>query len=256
MSSTDTLVDRSALREYLAGELGDAGGLTVEEVEAGSGNDTYFVTWGGRELVLRRPPAEPAAPELLHHVLREYEVLDALGDTWVPTPAVVAACEDASVIGAEFYLMERLEGATFDEAPDDLFRTAADRRAASADIVDTLAKIHNIDYGRVGLSEFGDPEGFNERQIEQWMDQLEWSQERTGEVRELTEVYELGEWLADNVPEPDHHAIFHGDYRPHNLLFAPGTPPRVVGVVEDGIPVDVLFFTTCRLGCILHVYFR
>ncbi len=231
MSSTGRRVDSPALRDVLTDELGQAETFEVEEVEAGSGNDTYFVAWGDRELVLRRPPAEPAGPELLHDVLREYAVLDALEHTWVPTPAVALACEDASVIGDEFYLMERVVGSTYDEVPDDRFG-ADEQRAASAGIVDTLAKIHNIDADRVGLSDFGEPGNFIERRLELTIEQLDWAQERTAEVRELTALYEVADWLEDNVPEQRHRTLVHGDYRAGNLMLAPDGHPRIVGVLD------------------------
>ncbi|MEF8867938.1 MAG: phosphotransferase, partial [Haloarculaceae archaeon] len=106
-SYLDRLVDEAALRRYLESELGPADGFAVEHHGEGHSNETLFVTWGDRELVLRRPPAGETA-ESAHDVLREYRVISALADTDVPVPTAVLACEDTDVVGGEFYLMDRL----------------------------------------------------------------------------------------------------------------------------------------------------
>lgn len=232
MASSDVRLDTDALRGYLEEHLGPADTFSVDEIEEGSGNETYFVEWGDETVVLRRPPATTVAPELLHDVLLEYRVLAALEDTWVPTPGVVLACEDRSILGDEFYLMEKMDGDTFQELPDDRIQSDAERQSVNAEMLDTLAKIHNIDFERVGLGDLVSAADSNDRHLEHTMDQLDWAQERTAEERELTTAYEVGDWLRDNVPEQTNETLIHGDFRVGNLFIGVDSPPRVVATLD------------------------
>lgn len=232
MAVREAVADEAVLREYLAEELGDPSSFSVEPLGGGNANETLLLEWDDRELVLRRPPLDEPAPEILHDLLREYEVLDALAETWVPTPEVLLACEDDSVIGDVFYVMERLNGDIIEDEPPERFETPVYRRTIGAETVDTLAKIHHINVERVGLEEFGDPDDYTARQVDQLTAQLEWATDRTGERRSIPVLHEVADWLADNAPETRHHALVHGDYKPDNLLFAPGEPPCIDGVLD------------------------
>ncbi|MFB6172551.1 MAG: phosphotransferase family protein [Haloarculaceae archaeon] len=232
MSVDDAIVDAAALRERLAADLGTPSSFSVAPLGGGNANETLHVEWGERDLVVRRPPLDEPAPDILHDLLREYAVLDALADTWVPTPDVLFACEDESVLGSEFYVMERLPGDVVDDDPPERFQTRAHRRAVGAETVDTLAKIHDVDVDRVGLGSLGDPDGYTDRLVSRLTDQLSWATDRTADRRELPVLWEVADWLADHVPPMRHRALVHGDYKPDNLLFAPGTPPRINGVLD------------------------
>lgn len=225
-------VDASALRRYLGSELDEPETFEVDPIDGGNANETLLVTWDDRDLILRRPPLVEPAPGILHGLLDEYAVLEALAETWVPTPPVLLACEDESVLGDVFYLMERVDGDVLETDPPSRFRTSAHRRRIGSEAVDTLAKIHHIDVDRVGLGAFGDPTDYATRQVGVLTDQLEWATERTAEAREVPVVWEIAEWLAANAPETRHHALVHGDFKPDNLMFGPGTPPRIVGVLD------------------------
>ncbi|NEU57786.1 phosphotransferase family protein [Halorussus sp. MSC15.2] len=227
----ERLVDRSALRDYLAQQLGETETYTVRHHEEGHSNETLFVTWGDRELVVRRPPPGETA-ETAHDVLREYRVLDALQDTDVPVPGTVLACEDHSVVGSDFYVMERVEGDVLRDAEPDRFGTPEARRRVGEELVDTLAAIHALDYEEVGLGEFGHPPGYTERQVERWTKQLHWAFERTADERTVPELRSVGDWLAENCPTDHEHALVHGDYKLDNVLFAPGTPPELAAVFD------------------------
>jgi len=223
------LVDESVLRSYLADELGEADRFEIERLQAGHSNETLLLTWGNRDLVLRRPPPGETA-DTAHDVLREYRVIDALQDTPVPVPPTVLACEDESVIGGEFYVMERVEGDVLrDEEPA---RFSGHREAIGHELVDTLSSIHGVDVESVGLGEFGYPEGFAARQVKRWSEQLTWAFSTTVDRREVPTLYEVMEWLQDNAPEEHPHALVHGDYKLDNVMFAPGTPPELVGVFD------------------------
>jgi len=226
----DRLVDEGALRAYLEEHLGPVERFHVERHAEGHSNETLFVTHGDRELVLRRPPAGETA-ETAHDVLREYTVVDALQDTAVPVPPTVLACEDDSVVGSDFYVMDRLDGVVLREAEPERFADPDARRALSEDLVDTLAAIHATEPADVGLSEFGHPEGFTERQVRRWSEQFTWAFETTADEREVPAVYEVMEWLTDNAPEQHPHTLVHGDYKLDNVMYAPDRP-ELVGVFD------------------------
>ncbi|WP_129116562.1 phosphotransferase family protein [Halegenticoccus tardaugens] len=224
------LVDEDALRGYLAAELGDAAAYEIERHEAGHSNETLFVTWGERELVLRRPPPGAVA-ETAHDVLREYRVMDALQGTAVPLPRTVLGCDDHDVLGCDFYLMERVDGDVLRDAEPARLGTPERRRRIGEELVDALAAIHGIDYGAVGLGDFGRPAGYTERQVDRWRKQLAWAFERTRDERAVPELETVGEWLADDVPSSHPHALVHGDYKLDNVMFAPDAP-EIVAVLD------------------------
>jgi aminoglycoside phosphotransferase (APT) family kinase protein len=225
------LVDQDALATYLEAELGAAEAFTVERHAQGHSNETLFVTWGDRDLVIRRPPPGETA-DTAHDVLREYEVMSALGDTAVPLPETVLACEDQDVLGSDFYVMERLEGDVLRDDEPEWFTTEQRRRRLGDQLVDTLAAIHGVDYEAVGLGEFGHPPGFTRRQVQRWSEQYSWAFSTTADQREVPGVYELMEWLEETVPEEHPHTLVHGDYKPDNVMFGPAEQPEVVGVFD------------------------
>ena len=149
-SYADRLVDEDALRAYLVDALGSTEEFAVRRHRAGHSNETLFVTHGDDEYVLRRPPAGETA-EKAHDVLREYQVMDALQDTPVPLPETVLACDDERVIGAEFFLMARLDGDVIRDAEPERFGTADARERVGEELVDSLSAIHDVDPAAVGL---------------------------------------------------------------------------------------------------------
>lgn len=228
----DRLVDRSALASFLEDAVGPADGLSVERHQAGHSNETVFVRWGDREFVLRRPPAGATA-ESAHDVLREARFMDALADTTVPVPEIVATCDDHEVIGSDFVVMERLEGDVVRTVEPDRFATPDQRRRIGETLLDTLVAIHDVDPEAVGLGEVGRPAGYLERQVDTWRTQLEeWLLPATEHDRPVPAAGAVGEWLASNVPEEAAHRLVHGDYKLDNVMLGPGTPPTIVGVFD------------------------
>jgi len=227
----ERLVDQNALETYLADRLGAADEYAVRHHAAGHSNETLFVTWGDRELVVRRPPPGETA-DTAHDVLREHRVVDALGGTDVPVPETLRACDDHSVLGSDFYLMERADGDVLRSGEPERFATPAARDRIGTELVDTLAAIHAVDYESVGLGEFGRPAGYTARQVERWTSQIEWAFETTAAVREVPELVAVGEWLAENAPEQRSETLVHGDFKLDNVMYAPGVPPRVVAVFD------------------------
>ncbi|AEN07560.1 aminoglycoside phosphotransferase (plasmid) [halophilic archaeon DL31] len=227
----DRLVDENALRSYLRDVLGPANEYAVERHPAGHSNETLFVTWGDRDLVARRPPPGETA-DTAHDVLREYRVVDALQPTGVPVPETMLACEDHAVLGSDFYVMGRLSGDVLRSGEPDRFADPAARHQIGERLVDALTAIHDVDYEAVGLSEFGHPASYTDRQVERWTKQLDWAFERTREVRSVPELNKIGDWLADNVPNGHEHALLHGDFKLDNVMFGPGEDPELVGVFD------------------------
>ncbi|WP_433629622.1 phosphotransferase family protein [Halomicrococcus sp. NG-SE-24] len=225
------LVDMDALEAFLTDELGPANTYDVERHTAGHSNETLFVEWGDRTVVVRRPPPGETA-DTAHDVLREFRVMDALQRTDVPVPETVVACDDEAIIGSDFYVMELVDGDVLREAERERFASQEHRQRIGEELVDTLARIHEVDYETVGLDDFGRPDGYTERQVDRWRQQLEWAFERTEDDRAVPELHRVSEWLQESVPSSHPQTLVHGDYKLDNVMFAPGAPPELVGVFD------------------------
>ncbi|MBO0801785.1 MAG: phosphotransferase family protein [Nocardiopsaceae bacterium] len=186
--------------------------LSASLIAGGKSNLTYEVTDGAGTWVLRRPPLGHVLATA-HDMAREYRVMSALSGTPVPVPETYALCEDTSVLGVPFYLMERVEGTPYRNAAQ-LEPLGPERaRAIALDMVDTLAALHRVDPAEVGLADFGRPEGFLARQVSRWKKQLDASY-----CRDLPAADELHKRLAAHIPEQSAPGIVHGDYRLDNIL--------------------------------------
>ncbi|HVE75193.1 MAG TPA: phosphotransferase family protein [Actinomycetota bacterium] len=222
------LVDQESLAQYLNEHLGE-GELSIQRHSAGHSNETFFLKKGGRDLVLRRPPLAVYLPTA-HDVLREYRVLSALQSTKVRVPRTVLSCEDESVIGAPFYLMEKVEGPVLrSELPEEL-RTS--RSEIGRELVNALAELHAVDYEQVGLGGLGKAAGYLERQIKRWTGQLDLATSITSTSREVPQMWEVRHWLAANVPESSRSTIVHGDYKLDNVVYGATSPARLVAILD------------------------
>ncbi|MDQ4085135.1 MAG: phosphotransferase family protein [Actinomycetota bacterium] len=207
-------LELDALRDYLERERPGlvAGELRASLIPGGRSNLTYDVTDGTSSWVVRRPPLGHVLATA-HDMGREHRVISALVPTDVPVPRTVLLCEDPDVLGAPFYVMEKVPGTPYRRAAD-LERLGEQRtRGICTEMMDTLATLHSIDPDDVGLSDFGRPEGFLERQVRRWKKQLDASRSR-----DLPGMDELHARLEANVPKQQSPAIVHGDYRLDNLL--------------------------------------
>lgn len=240
----ERLVDEEALASYLEGELGAVEEYAVSHHQEGHSNETLFVTWGEKELVIRRPPPGEVA-DSAHDVLREYRVMDALQGTEVPLPETLLACEDHDVMGSDFYVMERVSGDVLREGEPERF--GDHRETIGYELVDTLAAIHEIDPEKVGLGEFGRPAGYTDRQVGLWERQIEWAMEVTTDEREIPTLQRVGDWLETNKPDSHPHTLVHGDYKLDNVMFALGggrnaSPNERVGDAREQPPEIVAVF--------------
>jgi aminoglycoside phosphotransferase (APT) family kinase protein len=191
-------------------------------IAGGKSNLTYEVSGGGQSWVLRRPPVGHLLATA-HDMAREYRVMAALAGTGVPVPGTYALCTDESVIGAPFYLMDKIDGTAFRTASE-LAPLGRERvREISLRLVDALVALHEVDPADVGLADFGRPEGFLERQVRRWSAQLEGSRSR-----DLPAADELRDLLASNVPAESAPGIVHGDYRLDNVLINGSDRPAAI----------------------------
>jgi len=209
----------------------DAHGLGKGEIRAsrlgeGNSNVTYLVERGGERFVLRRPPRPPLPPSA-HDMLREARVQQALERAGARVPHLLAVCEDESVLGVPFYVMDHVDGAVVTTALPAALDTPAERRRIGLELVDALAEIHAVDWAACGLEGFGKPAGYLERQVRRFAGLWE-----VNATRELPQVGKLAAWLESNRPPEATATVVHGDYRLGNVMLAPAPPARVAAVLD------------------------
>ncbi|HLZ70705.1 MAG TPA: phosphotransferase family protein [Dehalococcoidia bacterium] len=221
-------LDLAALAAYLPRFIPAAEApLSAELIGGGRSNLTYYIRSKHGEWVLRRPPLGHVLPTA-HDMAREYRVISALGPTDVPVPKTLHLCEDPAIIGAPFYVMERVHGViVHEELPPGLAPDPASRRCMSEAFVEALVRLHAVDVQAVGLKSFGRPQGFMERQVRRWGEQ--WERSKT---RELPDLEALRRRLARAVPESPAPTIVHGDYRIENMIFADGKPDSIAAILD------------------------
>jgi len=213
-------VDLPRLRAY----LDSAGPLRAELIAGGRSNLTYVVTDGTSEWVLRRPPLGHVLATA-HDMAREHRVLTALADTPVPVPETYVLCPDSDVLGAPFYLMEKVDGTVYRTALQ-TERLGAERATAIAhELIDVLAALHGVDPGAAGLGDFGRPAGFLDRQVRRWQRQLAASRSR-----EIAGIDALSQALARSIPATQRPTIVHGDYKLDNVIV--GADDSIAAVVD------------------------
>jgi aminoglycoside phosphotransferase (APT) family kinase protein len=186
------------------------------------------VTFGRTDLVLRRPPFGPVPPTA-HDMAREYRWLAAVHPVYPLAPRVYAICEDASVLGATFYVMERRHGIVVrHEEPPQIKDKPQVRRGVGIALVDALAALHAIDLNDAGLMPLGKPAGFVERQVRGWTGR--WHRSKLDDVADMEA---LATWLGDHLPpNPAQPTVVHGDFKLDNLMLDAGDPTRLVGVFD------------------------
>lgn len=217
--------DEAKLTKYLSRHIDGFGGeVIVHQFQGGFSNPTFHLQTRERAFVLRKKPPGQLLPSA-HAVDREYKVLRALQDTDVPVPRVHLLCEDDSVIGTMFYVMDYVEGRVY---TDRLLPgcTPAQRAEMYDAMNDVLAKLHRVDYRAVGLEDFGRPGGYVQRQVARWSKQY-----LASAIDDTPAMNHLMKWLPQHLPTQDEATIAHGDYRIGNLLFHP-TESRVVAVLD------------------------
>ena len=221
--------DREKVGRYVRERIEEVpeGELEVRQFPSGASNLTYLLKVGEWEGVLRRPPLGPVPPKA-HDMGRESGILAKLNAVYPLAPKPYFFCEDESVIGAPFYVMERRKGVVVDDSfPEGIDPTPELRQGMSRTVVDTLVELHAIDPEEAGLGDLGRPEGFLERQTQAWISRYD--KARTDDV---PEAGPLADWLSENIPESPSPTIIHNDFKLNNLVLDPEDLTDVRAVLD------------------------
>ena len=226
MSAVDTL-DEALLASYLEANIEEfKGPLTASKFAGGQSNPTFKIDAASGSYVLRRQPPGKLLKSA-HAVDREYRVLAALADTDVPVAKVYHLCEDSDVIGSMFYIMEFCEGNVHWESSLEDISSNQMRAKMYDEMSRVMAAIHSVDLDKVGLSDYGRPGNYFQRQYDRWS-----SQYKSSELKPIPEMDQVIEWLGKNIPEDDGRvSLVHGDYRLDNLMFSSDNE-RVIAVLD------------------------
>ncbi|HEX2153058.1 MAG TPA: phosphotransferase family protein [Acidimicrobiia bacterium] len=240
--------DEDRLASYLCGNLpGADADMTVSQFGGGRANLTYLLQFAdGTEYVLRRPPLGPVAPGA-HDMGREYRVLSRLWQAFEKAPRAFLYCDDPSVIGAAFFVMERKDGVVVRETVPEIFGGGDDvdaNAALSRVVIDTLAEFHAVDPAACGLEGIGHPDGFLERQVNGWLERWERARHADNPLAD-----EVGTWLIEQLPTSPPPTLLHNDWRLDNMAVAPDDPSVCAAVFDWDMATrgDPL----CDLGTVL-----
>lgn len=220
-------LDLARLEPYLRSHFPDlVGELVVKQFPSGHSNLTYSVALGEKEMVLRRPPFGSKVKSA-HDMGREYNVLLKLHAAY-PTPRPLLYCTDDSVLGAPFYVMERVRGVILRRnLPDGLALPHETARKLSESFIDNLAALHSLDYTALGLGELGKPAGYLERQVRGWMERYQGSK-----THDLPEVEPLSAWLREHMPARSGATLIHNDYKYDNMVLDPTDITQIKAVLD------------------------
>lgn len=219
------VLDNNRLADYLGANVsGFSSILSVMQFQGGQSNPTYLLESGATKAVLRKKPPGQLLPSA-HQIDREYRIQEALQQTDVPVANMLHYCNDPSIIGTEFYVMEWLDGRVFSNVlmPE---LTPHERGAVQAALFEVIGMLHAVDYKALGLGDFGKPTNYVERQLTRWRGQYE-----AAKTEDLPAMDNLIAWLGKNIPQRDETAIAHGDFRLGNMMVAPAEP--VITAVLD-----------------------
>jgi aminoglycoside phosphotransferase (APT) family kinase protein len=220
-------LNMARLSAYLGRHFDGPGQVTVEQFPAGHSNLTYRVTWGSRELVLRRPPFGSQV-KTAHDMGREYRVLSKLHKAYNVAPKVIHYCGDLSVLDVPFYLMEPIRGIILRrELPPGLLLSPAIARQLSEAFLDNLVRLHGLDYEKIGLSDLGKPQGYLERQVKGWIERY-----HNSATHDLSEVDRISAWLTQNIPASSDATLIHNDYKYDNVVLNSNDITKILGVLD------------------------
>ena len=221
-------LDAAKLAEFLKGKIDGVGsGIEIEQFPGGHSNLTYCLHIGGKEYVLRRSPLGPVAPKA-HDMARECRVLQAVSPYFPQAPQPYLVCEDPSILGAVFFIMERRKGVILRYGiPDSIAALRDHARRISEAFMNCFADLHAVDVVKHGLVGLGKPEGFVERQVKGWSER--WVRARTELMPEADEVMA---WLAGHIPPSGPPTLVHNDYKLDNVMFSPDSIDRVEAVLD------------------------
>lgn len=202
-------------------------GIALRQFPSGHSNLTYSVLLGDRELVLRRPPFGTKVKSA-HDMGREFRVLSKLHNAYPLAPRVLLYCDDATIIGAPFYLMEPIHGIIIRrDPPSGLEFSASTVRRLSEGFVDNLARLHGLDYAAIGLAEIGKPAGYLQRQVGGWAERYAGSK-----THDHSEVEQIALWMQGHMPLASDATLIHNDYKYDNVILNPDAPAEIIGLLD------------------------
>ena len=221
-------LNTTAVDAYMRDTIkGLEGPLRIKQFEGGASNLTYQLDYDNRQFVLRRPPRGYIAKNA-HDMGREYKVMKALQGHFPEVPRVLDFVEDSQILGAQFYIMEKVSGIILRQDYPQNFHLAPEQaRQLNLNFVEVLARLHTIDYHACGLVDLGRPEGYGRRQIEGWY--RRYNDAHTDDGVDLEPVYR---WLSNHLPEQSRSGLIHNDYRFDNVILDEQSPERILGVLD------------------------
>ena len=201
--------------------------FSVSQFPSGHSNLTYCVELGQRKMVLRRPPFGSKVKSA-HDMGREFQVLSKLHEAYPPAPKVLLYCDDFSVLGAPFYLMEPIRGIILRKDPPSGLPFAPDTAHKLCEsFIDNLARLHSIDFAAIGLADLGKPQGYLERQVRGWTERYHGSQ-----THDLPEVDRISSWMEQNLPSSSYATLIHNDYKFDNVVLDSADLTKIIGVLD------------------------
>jgi len=221
-------LDPAKLEPFLRNHFpAEAGPLVVRQFPSGHSNLTYSVLLGAKEFVLRRPPFGSKV-KTAHDMGREFRVLSKLHSAYPPAPNVLLYCDDDSILGAPFYIMEPIRGIILRRnLPTGLEFSAETARRLSESFLDNLALLHSLDYAAIGLADLGKPQGYLDRQVRGWTERYYGSK-----THDYPEIEKISAWMAEHIPSTGEAALIHNDYKYDNLVLDPNDLAKIVGVLD------------------------
>lgn len=218
----------TALIEFLRSRLPTPfSDLEVLQYPDGSSNLTYLIRLGSTQYVLRRPPFGNTV-KTAHDMKREFDVLSRLAFVYPPAPEPILFCEDESVIGSEFYLMEKKNGVIIrGNVPEEIAASREMQLNLCRSFIDNLARLHSVDHESVGLGELGKPDGYNRRQVDGWSQRY-----LAAKTDEHAELEAAMKWLGENIPVESGASLIHNDYKFDNIMLDPKDLTRIVAVLD------------------------
>jgi aminoglycoside phosphotransferase (APT) family kinase protein len=221
-------LDLAKLEPFLRAHFpNESGSLIVRQYPSGHSNLTYSLQLGSREMVLRRPPFGSKV-KTAHDMSREFRVLSKLHAHYTPAPQVLIFCDDESILGAPFYLMEPIHGVILRrEVPSGVDFSPEVARRVCESFLDNLALLHSLDYNAIGLADLGKPQGYLERQVRGWIERYHGSK-----THEIPEVETISKWIQQHMPAWSAAALIHNDYKYDNVVLDPNDLTKIIGVLD------------------------
>jgi aminoglycoside phosphotransferase (APT) family kinase protein len=228
MSASPVDFDVRRFAAWLAERTGEHADLEVTAIRGGGSCEMFRVDRLGESWVVRRAP-RTAVSDTAHQVVREARIMESLAAQRVSVPRVLACSEDATILGAPFFVMSFVDGGVIrrNGLPPPLRDDPGSQSLIGEQLIDTLVDLHAVDWTKTVLAEISRPAGFLDRQVDRWMTQLD-----SYRLRDLADVDDIARWLRTNTPEQGELAVMHGDYKVDNLIWAPAPPPKVACVID------------------------